>query len=500
MAKRIISMFIVVVMLLSFVACSGGGDDTTKKDDTTAVNPVDTTNAGIEYEEDDLPATLNFGGQEVTILVSEEKDGSGLHNGEIIADELTSDVINDSVYNRERYVEDRLGVEITAAKVEQDSYKKEFDKAINSDDDIYQIAAAKTVWFAPNVFDNNLIDLYTVDYLDLDKPWWSEYFTEQAEVKDKLYLATGSLSLSLTRFLFVMFYNKNFAENYSTEYPELSDLYTIVNDGDWTYDKFYSLSSEIYENVNGNNDRDEEDVYGVGYLNGIDIDAIWSSFDINIFSRTEDGWFELDVNEDKLYNALEKIRVLIHETTGCYVPLNQEDDGLDDLAEKFADGSLLFMVNKIHAAESPTLRNMQDEYGIIPYPKYDSHQKDYYSFAHDQYLSFSIPRTNLNPDVAGAVLEAMASYSYRETHPAYLNIALKGKYMNDPQSRKVVDLIVSGFKLDSSWIYCQSLGGFGGQYRDSIRGNSTSFSSTYVTLSKQINLNIKLLNKLFVPD
>ncbi|MBR6558095.1 MAG: hypothetical protein IKT70_03690, partial [Clostridia bacterium] len=139
-------------------------------------------------------------------------------------------------------------------------------------------------------------------------------------------------------------------------------------------------------------------------------------------------------------------------------------------------------------------------YGIIPYPKYDSHQKDYYSFAHDQYLSFSIPRTNLNPDVAGAVLEAMASYSYRETHPAYLNIALKGKYMNDPQSRKIVDLIVSGFKLNSSWIYCQSFGGLGGEFRDVIRDNSKSYSVTYTKLSKKINTNIMLLNKLFTPQ
>ncbi|MBR6558093.1 MAG: hypothetical protein IKT70_03680 [Clostridia bacterium] len=499
MTKRLLSILLVATMLISFVACASSGDDGGKKPVTTA-DSVDTVGNGIEYEKDDLPDSLNFNNENITILITEEQNGGGLHAGEILADELNSDVINDSIYNRERYVEDRLGVEILPAKVAQSSYNNEVNKQINSDDDIYQIYAAKTVWFAPFVFDNILTDLYTVDYLDLEKPWWSQYFSEKAEVKDNLYLATGSLSLSLTRFLFVMFYNKVLAENYVSNYPELGDLYTVVENGDWTYDKFYSLSSGIYRDVNGSTTRDDEDVYGVGYMRGIAIDAMWSGFDITIFSRTDDGWFELDVNEDKLYNSLERIRVLLHETEGCYVPEKDSDDMLDTVAQKFADGSLLFMVNKMHAAEGVTLRNMQDEYGIIPYPKYDSKQDGYYSFAHDQYLSFSIPRTNPNPDVAGAVLEAMASYSYRETNPSYFDIALKGKYMNDPQSRRMVDMIVSGFKLDSACIYAVTLKSLIGTFRTAVGDNSKAFSSTYISEKKNIELKLRLLDKLFVPE
>ena len=497
--KRIISLLLLVAMVFSFAACAGETVKDNSKD-TTAGN-ADTTagNAGttIAYEEDDLPADLNFGGEKVTILTIEDS----LHDGEITTEELNSDIINDSVYNRERFVEDRLGVEIETVSVDAyEDVNTEFDKMINADDDTYQICATKTVWFAPYVFDSVLTDLYTVEHLDLEKPWWSQYFNEQAEVKGDLYLTTGSLSLSLTRFLFAMFYNKNLAEEYSATYPELTDIYTIVENGDWTYDKFYSIAADIYENVNGDNERDAEDTYGIGYQAGIDIDALWSSFDVNIFSRTDDGWFELDVNTDKLYNALEKIRVLLHDTTGCYVPEDKDDDALNDLSAKFADGGLLFMVNKIHAAEGATLRNMQDEYGLIPYPKYDDNQKEYYSFAHDQYFSFSIPKTNRNPGMAGAVLEAMASYAYRDTHPSYLNVALKGKYMNDPQSRRMVDLIISGFKLDPSWIYCHKTGGFGSEYRSRIGDNDQSYAQEYATLEKKFKIVLKLLDKEFNPE
>lgn len=499
MIKRIFSSILVIVMIFSFAACANNGN-TGKQDSVTTAEPAETTVNDIAYEEDNLPDTLNFGGEKVTMLVLKEKESVGVHDNEILTDELTSDVINDSIYNRERFVEDRLGVEIEAAAVTAGDYNTEFDKMINSDDDTYQVCAARTVWFAPYVFDNVLTDLYTVNYLDLEKPWWSQYFSEKAEVKDCLYLTTGSLSLSLTRFLFVVFYNKTLGGNYAEAYPELADLYTVVENGDWTYDKFYSIGSSIYENVNGDNERDAEDTYGIGYLKGIDIDAIWSSFDISLFSRTDDGWFELDVNEDKLYTALEKIRVLIHETGGCYTPEEGHDWLLNDLADKFADGSLLFMVNKIHAAESATLRNMQDEYGIIPHPKYDSNQNEYLSYAHDQYLSFSIPATNPNPDIAGAVLEAMASYSYRDTHPAYLNVALKGKYMNDPQSRRMVDLVVSGFKLDSAWIYAVTFGNLGSDYRSAISNNNSSYSSIYIQSGKHISMKLKVLGNEFTPQ
>ena len=130
---------------------------------------------------------------------------------------------------------------------------------------------------------------------------------------------------------------------------------------------------------------------------------------------------------------------------------------------------------------------MQDDYGMIPFPKYDVSQKEYYSYAWDQYVSFSIPATNPNPDAAAAVLEAMASYSYRETVPIYLDIALKGKYMNDAKSRKMVDLIVDNFKLDTAWIYIFTIGaGYPSAYRSTIYENDTAFASKHQKKSNEV--------------
>ncbi|MBR6558753.1 MAG: hypothetical protein IKT70_07050 [Clostridia bacterium] len=493
--KSFLSVFLALVMLLSFVACSGGtgpAKDSNSKDTTVSGT---TTDPIINYEEDDLPDDLNFEGQTVKILVtgSEPKEGdTSISLPEICADELTSDVVNDSIYNREMYVEDRLNVNIEQVKVDDKQYENTMDLQFGSDDDVYQAYAYVTFAFTRYVFADHLINLYDLDYIDLEKPWWSQTFNEEAEVLDGLYVTTGSLSLSLTRYMFTIFYNKNLAEDHSSSSPELLELYDIVESGDWTFDKFCELGSSIYVDNNGNDTADEEDTFGVGFQGNIGTDAMWSSFDISVLSHDDDGWFELNVPTEKLYSAMDMINDLLHESIGTYDP-GHDDEHLDVLSDMFASDRLLFMNNKLLAIESKTLRNMQSDYGILPFPKYDSNQKEYYTYAHDSYTSFGIPKTNRNPDVTAAILEAMSSYAYRDTEPAYLNTALKGKYMSDPQSRKMLDLVVDGFKVDAAWIYLETLSdGYTTAFRRMLGSNQRNYASTHATMERKVKTALKM--------
>lgn len=488
---KAISILILLSFLLSFTACAQGTD--TQKSPVTTV--ADTASAPdgtqITFEEDELPENLNFGGQAVRFLIPE----GDAWDCEITVEEYTSEPVNDSIYNRELFVESRLGVEIESEYIDPEKYNDKVTLQKATDEDTYQIYAARTVFFAPLVFENYLYDFYDVDYIDLQKPWWSQNFTDAAEFKDSLFLATGSLALSVKRFLIVTYYNKTLAENYSAAYPELGDLYSLVASGDWTIDKLTELSSNVYNDRNGSTTRDEEDTFGLLIDDGISADTIWSSFDIDILGKDDDDWFTLDVNVDKLYTALDKIMDLYHETVGSY--MITRSDTLVEMSKVFANDSALFMVNRLLEAEDIYLRNMNSDYGILPYPKYDKAQENYYSYAHDQYLSFSIPLTNPSPDVAGAVLEAMSSYSYRDTEPIYLDFVLKGKYMSDAQSRNMIDLVVRGFKVDSAWIYSRAFGDFGPVFRDNVVDNNRSYATTYAKAERSTNLKIKALGGLF---
>ncbi|MBR5453784.1 MAG: extracellular solute-binding protein [Clostridia bacterium] len=483
--RSLISIFLVLTMLFSFVACSGGSTSDVK--DTTASNESkapdsDTTVSGIEYEADGLPDSLNFGGAKVSIL----SPGHGMSLNDITVEELSSEVILDSIYNRELFVEDRLGVEIENYKpLDNDG---EILKQIASGEDTHQIFVGETYDFSKYSLDGVLFDLWGVENLDLNKPWWSSLFIEEASIGDSLYVATGSITLSLLRNLMVVYYNKNLAENYcqnNDALGELGDLYSLVENGGWTLDKLHAFSSEVYEDVNGSTTRDEEDVYGLG-VHYFSLDAIWSSFDLNILSTTDDGWFELEVNTDKLFNALEKTTDLLHNSGGVYLVDNMTQ--VSSTSGMFASGRYLFAIDYLYISESAALRNMADEYGVLPFPKLDENQKEYFSYAYDTYLSYAIPNTNPSPEIAGAVMEALASYSYRNTAPAYLDTALKGKYMNDPQSRRMVDIVVNNFKLDTAWIYIFTLGAsYPADYRNNIYENKRTFASEHQTNSRAVN-------------
>jgi len=489
--KKAISIILVLATLLSMTACAkDNGDDTV----STSAQDAATTEANnipeIVYEDDDLPDDLDFGGTTINIL---SKDNSKEKNSlpEISAEELTNEVINDSIYNREKFVEERLGVEINNPKT--NDVRTAIEKQLSSGEDSYQIHAIDGISLARVSMYNYFVDLYDLEYINFDKPWWSSIFNEEAEVFGKLYLTTGALSLSLYREMYVIYYNTALAEDYSVSNPELLDIYGIVDSGKWTIDKMTELGGNIYTDLNGNSIRDGEDLFGIAYTK-TSSDAIWGSFDLNVFSKTEDGWFEFDVNTNKLYSALEKMHNLFYNTQGCLASSNGDElynYDSEHLCSFFAGGSILFVVNYMYAAELSDLRNMKDNYGILPFPKYDENQQQYYSCTSDIPTCFSIPTTNTDPDVAAAVLEAMASYSYRNTRIAYLDTALKGKYMNDPDSRRMVDYIVNGYNVDASWIYFDMSLEYPASFRYMLIDGETGYASKHASKEKQVQRSLK---------
>lgn len=498
--KRALSIFLASLIVLSFAACAADSVDNSR-DKVTGVTDA-TTGPGNEttifYEADSLPE-LNFGGETVLILSESEYNPEGVKDilPEITVEELTSDIINDSIYNRRLFVEDRLGVKIENYQLNIALLDDEIMKQYNSQDDNYDIFVHSAHSLATQIFNGFLLDLYEVDHLDFTKPWWSEKFNAASELEDSLYVTTGSLALTLDRNLYAIFYNKTLADNYSAKIPELGDLYGIVERGEWTFDKFVELGGDIYEDNNGDSAYDMEDLYGIFYPKYIPIDCIWSGFDIDVFSRTDDGWFELNVNTDKAYTALEKLHNLLFNVQGSFTAGGFEHDEYG-APVYFSSGNLLFALERLGSIEWPHFRNMQDDYGILPYPKYDMNQKEYYSYAHERFSGFSIPNTNDEADIAGAVLEAMASYAYRETEPAFLNTALKGKYMTDATSRYMLDTVIDGFMLDSAWIYDGNLGsGYLTSYRYMLADNDTSFATNHEKLTKKVNIALKVYKDIY---
>lgn len=500
-AIKKLCLFSALLLCFSSIACSSGHPDSGLQSQSTTADDVTTapvTNT-IEYEKDDLPK-LDFNGRTVRFFSPGSVDnGFSLFETSFTVEELTGDFISDSIYNRELYVEDRLGVEIENVKVIKGG-DREIEKIFATDDDSYDAIISTNTFMSECAIDKYLTDLYTVDYLNFDKPWWSQNFSESAELFGSLYLCSGSLFISLVRNTVAMYYNKTLALEYSSSKPELQMLYDIVDSGDWTYDKMTEIAADIYDDANGNSLRDMDDIYGICYNQGTPFVTFWSGFDIDVFTRTEDGWFEFAVSTDKLYNSLEKIsRFMFEEPGSATARVGTSDENFLEYnyqLDLFANGNSLFLLEKVGRAETDAFRNMKDDYGILPHPKYDSGQKNYYSFPETLFGAVAIPKMNSEPDVVGAVLEAMASYSYRGTMPLYLDTVLKGQYMSDPQSRRMIDLVVEGIKIDPAWIYIDTLATrYPAKFSEQMPSGNASYVSIHESNSKKMKINLDIYKK-----
>ena len=219
--KRVFALFIVLSMMLSLlIACSGSSNGSKDTTQAPVSSPADTTadpdifTVDIEPIDESL-AALNYGGDR-TITILARGNTEDWSTDELWVEELTSDPINDSIYNRNLAVCDILGLKdiVQISADGRDALQQKATLMVESGDTTYDIVAASVYYGTPMIDKGMMYNLYSngIDtYLDPTKPWWSNYWIKQAEMGDRLYCITGAPALTLTRLMFVMYYNKNLA-------------------------------------------------------------------------------------------------------------------------------------------------------------------------------------------------------------------------------------------------------------------------------------------------
>ena len=480
--KRKLSLILAALMLgMTFTACaseSGNEGATTTAPsavDTTAV--AETTAPVEEGPADPLPKDLRFDGQTVRFL-ARDRDWM---DDEIAVDDINGEVVNDAIFKRNQMTEDRLGVEISTFKTGgTDMYAisnllKTLVLAGTDEYDIFHNSVYSTIMYTgDNIFHN----LYDFQYLNLENPWWSQGFNAEASIGNAQYLATGDISLSLKRMTFVTFFNQQLFKNFNIE-----NIYDVVRDGKWTLEYQGNIAAQMYQDLNGNQQKDQEDAFGF-MTNGdqIGVDAYWSSCDMDILKKTADNTYEYAVNVERVAAAVTAINKLIWDNEGSWsVPKGGSDKEQDTIAQLFSSGNVGMVTLRVMETEGAYLRDMKDAYGILPIPKLDESIEAYYSYAHDQFNAYGMPLTLKEDrfDLAGAALEYMAYLSMRDVMPAYYEIALKTKYASDMESGEMLDLIFSNFKVDAGVLYTKNINSVHQALRTLIGGNNSNVASQF---------------------
>lgn len=443
--RKNLCFLLVLLMLGQTLASCGNGDTETTPSGTSGDNTQTETEVETANPYDEALVALptdKYDDRSFTILTREEVAF------EIDAEEATGETTNDAVYNRNSKIEEMYGVKIGTVQVGNwDDVTESLRSSVTAADHAYDLAGQvdfKTYAVVSNELCGNWLDL---EQVDTSKEWWASLVNDAATINGKLYTAAGDIAVTSILYTDCMFFNDKMAWDNGIDVDALQQT---VFDGKWTIDYFYNLVADLYIDENGDGAKDEGDTYGFAVSPGNVSDGWLTAFGQNLVTVGSDGHIVVDMFTEKTVSALEKINKLHWEAQGTYNP------GAWDLemARTIKNRNAIFTLGIFNDART-RLADMDDDFGVLPYPKWDEEQDMYYSGGNDQFTVMVFPADTATEDYTflGTITEALAIESAKTVRPAFYNSALKNRYSMDANTAEIIDLIMAGRNFDFSFQY-----------------------------------------------
>lgn len=485
--KRTVSLLLALLMLTSatMVSCSDGTENSEDVSDNTPA--VDTQIENVEETEpeeltpaeqralipDDLP-DQTFDGRSYIIAVAQNKEF------EIKSEELTGEATNDAVYDRNIRIEDRFDVKIESYFPSAAPYD-DVKTVVTSGTYAYDVVGFQNYKSFVPIMAGVLYNWCEMPHVNLEKPWHNQLANDPATINGKLYAINSDLSISTLQYTYGMFFNYNIWDRYGVS---SQDFYDMVFDGTWTVEKMQSMTTEIWEDTNGNGIHDRDDIHGYSVYLGLNNTDVWlAAFDLDVATINDDGTFEITFFNEKTVNALEKAIALSYDKNGYINTVSWRD-----VPDAFAEGKVA-MTQLYFGETTESLGEMEDTYGILPLPKFDENQEGYYTNAWDTFSVYAVPLTvdDDDLDVTGIIFEALCAESYKTVFPAYYDQALKSRYSAEPATAEIIDLIMAGRKLEFTFQFGENLSSLPYMFRQMLASKSTDIASTYKKQQKSLN-------------
>lgn len=496
--RRTLALILCLLMISTvFIACSdndpGNNSNVTtttgNNTDVTETEPVDALEAR-KLISDELPE-WDFGGATFKIVC---EDDQLTH---YYIEEMSGDVVNDTIYERNAAINERFNVNIVVQfHGAYDVVGPNISKVVLAGDDEIDLIAHHVVNAGKLALSGVYMNWADVPYIDFSKPWWSASTTDDLTYNDVTLLAVGDVSLGSIGRTYCVFFDKVKAEDYN-----ISNMYDLVNSGTWTIDKLSEITKDIYTDVNGNSIRDFDDFYGFATGSASNVGAYLWAFNNPVMKKDASGTPVLSVKTEKMNSMVEKLCDLVYLNVGTYY---QKDyvSSIDAVAnghvtgrDMFYYGNTIFTNGYIDMAID-VFRDVENDYGIIPYPKWNEAQDRYYSLVDGNFAALAIPMSAANLDMSGIITEALCAESYKTVVPAYYDVAMKVKFTRDMESVEILDLLMESRIFDFGYIY-DGWAGCSFVLEKLVQENDINFESRYATDESKIALHFQTVIELF---
>ncbi len=355
--------------------------------------------------------------------------------------------VNDAIYERNRAMEERFRIAIKEPTQGGADYVGTMIKStVLGSMDEYDLVFYGVQESPSMMIQDMFRNWSSVPYVDLDNPWYMQAINN-VTINDIYLLIESDLNLGWSEQTWMVVYNKNKVIDYNID----ADLYQRVRDGTWTLDYMMEITENVYNDVNGNGEKDEDDFYGMlGLYDGPPIAAFAYGCEAPMIVLNEDYTITQTVAEEKYLNFIGKMTKLFNESAGSYLAVSSAKD---DRVERFVRGNLLFSPMMALDLTGGDLRDFKDDFGVLPPPKYTAEQQEYHTIVSPRVPGMLILRSAQNTEMIGAVVDAMSAYSHENVLPLYVNEALELRGTRDPDSVEMLQLVLDARVVDFGYLY-----------------------------------------------
>ena len=443
MKKHFVLVGALILFILALVSCGAGKAG---GQGTGAQDPEKETATAI-VETDELRPTLpekNYNGNAFTYLRYDLSDQSITYLvNDLCPEEENGEALNDSLYRRNLTIAEAYNIRL--AEVINTNVAAELDQMLRAGDTIYDAVNPDLRRLRTLFINGTLMNLRELPYLDLSHPWWDASSVESLTIFGKLPAVFSDVTLVDKYSTYATLFHKGMAEDYG-----LPDLYKLTAEGKWTIDQMLALSETVSQDKNGDGIMNRYDVFGIAaqhdamYILMHGCGAYFADTDADGTPR--DAFYT-----DRTVAIVQKISAMMTDKQRFF---NRQSAGLsvDECIDMFAANQALFFLRPLYTVEA--LRDMENDYGIIPIPKYEESDPAYRCTLNKWVACpIAVPLVVSDAECTGIILEALAAESYSAVLPYFYEDVLGAKIVRDKESADMLDLIFASRMYDIGYIY-----------------------------------------------
>ena len=300
-----------------------------------------------------------------------------------------------------------------------------------------------TMYHVNNKANGNYYNLATIG-IDLSNPWWDQGFVNDVMVDGFLYGIIGDFSLTSFDATWVMFYNKEVLDQ--NEKTRGTDLYALVDNGEWTIDKFTELVQKAKQD-----DGDQvmatgtADIYGL-VSSTFGIRGLYFGAGASYVTKTDDA----AGNTSFTHGFNDHASLVAQAVIDIYADDAAAIAGYTTVGSQINNGLTLFAPETLDKARNWSEAGLKN-FGIVPHPVYSAEQLQTVGYKHnvDNHLIYYVVPTTINYDISiiANFLELYGFHSRYLVYPEFLNL-YKYNWTNSEEDARMIDLIMNTRTFD----------------------------------------------------